>query len=112
MADIRYRCPNCAEKLCVHEAAAGMEILCPKCKHGGAVPHTGPCGQLLSIDIRFRCPACDKKMAVDVCHGGEVTRCPACHQPFTIPPVPEDSAAPDAPASVLTQDEVEFMTRP
>ena len=110
MADIRYRCPNCAEKLCIDEAATGMQILSPQCRCTGIVPRPGPPGVLLSVEMRFRCPSCEKKMSVDISRAGEVIACPGCREPMRIPLLPEKPkpAAP-APASVLTDDEVQFL---
>ena len=114
MPEIRYRCPTCGDKLCVDEAAAGMQILCPQCRTTGIVPRPGPPGRLLSVDMRFRCPHCTRKIAVDVCHAGEVVDCPTCGAGLTIPVLPPElesrSLKPSpSPASILSQEEIAFL---
>ena len=109
MADIRYRCPNCAEKLCVHEAAAEMEVPCPHCNHAAVVPAPAKPGNLLSINLRFRCPACEKKMSVDIAHAGEIASCPECAKPFAVPDPLSDPTTSPSGASALSKEEVAFM---
>ena len=41
MDEIKFRCPECAQKIAVEAAAAGVKIDCPTCHSQLAVPHTG-----------------------------------------------------------------------
>lgn len=115
MSEIRFRCLSCAQRISADEATAGKQVLCPQCQTMCLVPRPGPVGELLSVDMRFRCPACGKKIAVDCCHAGEAAQCPACRANLTIPGLPAElgrrsAPPPSSPASVLSREEVSFLT--
>ena len=40
MPDIKFRCPECAQKIAVEAAAAGFQIECPSCKSSLIIPPT------------------------------------------------------------------------
>src|SRR3569833_1752599 len=38
MADIKFHCPECAQKIAVDESAAGLQIDCPSCRSALLIP--------------------------------------------------------------------------
>ena len=40
MADLKFHCPECQQKVAVDESAAGMAIECPRCRSGLVIPAT------------------------------------------------------------------------
>ena len=41
MADIKFHCPECQQRIAVDETAAGIAIDCPYCKAGIIIPARG-----------------------------------------------------------------------
>ena len=38
MADIKFHCPECQQKIAVDESAAGLKVDCPKCRSALVIP--------------------------------------------------------------------------
>ena len=49
MADIKFHCPECDQKILVDDSAAGMQIDCPSCRSALIIPaQTGAAVQLVT----------------------------------------------------------------
>ncbi len=50
MADTKFHCPECKQKIAVHEEAAGEKIDCPRCCSTIVIPHTS--GAPVKVEVR------------------------------------------------------------
>ncbi|NQU40590.1 MAG: hypothetical protein HQ523_11600 [Lentisphaerae bacterium] len=76
--------------------------------------------RVLAVEIKFLCPTCDSKLRTEVQHAGREVPCSVCRSLLTVPspfagvsyPPPGSTRPPerDELASVLTTDEVAFLT--
>ena len=90
MAEIKFRCPACAQRIALDESAAGLEIDCPDCRSTLRAPGTS----LAPVEIvvkrqrpprKFHCPQCRQRLSVEDTGTGVEVECPRCHSPLKLP---------------------------
>ena len=134
---VAFYCSACGSPLKAAATMRGKSVRCPHCSRQAAVPEQ-PVQQdealasvdpsnsrILSVEIKFLCPACESKLAADARRGGAKVPCPRCGReivvpglpggmPAALPPRPDaslpDAASRDESASVLSEEEVRFLT--
>src|SRR5580700_5374026 len=52
MADIRFQCPECRQKIAVDDNAAGMQVDCPNCRSSLVIPRVSE--EAAEITVRRR----------------------------------------------------------
>jgi predicted RNA-binding Zn-ribbon protein involved in translation (DUF1610 family) len=82
MADLLFKCTECAKHLAVDAAAAGGMVECTLCGRSVLVPQP---------TVAFRCPKCDAELVAPDGLAREVYDCPACEAVFAVPETPEET---------------------
>jgi hypothetical protein len=89
-------------------------------------PAASDAARILSAELRFFCPACQGKLRVEASAAGQAMSCVLCQAAIQVPVLPdwvhrigmETEAPPESAsssdavrASLLTPDEIDFLTR-
>ena len=86
MADIKFNCPHCQQRLGIPEAALGRTISCPVCGGHIALPareSSQPKEQ--KEEIKFSCPQCGVHILIAAVAAGKQVPCQRCGTQVVVP---------------------------
>lgn len=88
---IKFRCPNCNQKIGVPERCAGKRAKCAKCHQALQVPEPPKASiQEDSTSIKFHCSSCNQKLNAPSDLTGKAVSCPRCKERIRVPETVED----------------------
>lgn len=86
MADIKFNCPHCQQRLGIPEAALGRTISCPVCGGHIALPAREPSRpKEQNEEIKFSCPQCGVHILIAAVAAGKQVPCQRCGTQIVVP---------------------------